>query len=127
MAGASLAGRASPRNKRRLRPKCAGVVPSHLRRWYPDRARALPRRMVRSGRIDALAGLAQQVEQLPCKHQVVGSNPSAGTNTTFRLFPRSPPPGTGRPGWWLVRPNSLGMSKARVRLPEPFEPGNAHD
>ena len=30
------------------------------------------------------AGLAQLVEQLPCKHQVVGSSPSAGTNLVFR-------------------------------------------
>lgn len=30
------------------------------------------------------AGLAQLVEQLPCKHQVVGSNPTSGTKTTHQ-------------------------------------------
>ena len=28
---------------------------------------------------NSLAGLAQLVEQLPCKHQVAGSTPAAGT------------------------------------------------
>ena len=75
VAGASLAGRA-PRNKRRLRPM-AGVVPSHLRRWYPEVSGVTASHGAEWAQ--PLAGLAQQVEQLPCKHQVVGSNPSAGT------------------------------------------------
>ena len=34
------------------------------------------------------AGLAQLVEQLPCKHQVVGSSPSAGTILVSRTAPQ---------------------------------------
>lgn len=30
---------------------------------------------------NTFAGLAQLVEQLPCKHQVASSNPAAGTKT----------------------------------------------
>ena len=74
----------------------AGIIPSRLLRWYPEASGVTASH--RAEWVQPLAGLAQQVEQLPCKHQVVGSNPSAGTNTTFRPFPRSPSPGYGRSG-----------------------------
>ena len=33
-----------------------------------------------------IAGLAQLVEQLPCKHQVASSNPAAGTKILTNLY-----------------------------------------
>ena len=55
----------------------AGIIPSRFLRWYPEPSGVSVRLCAHA--IATLAGLAQQVEQLPCKHQVVGSNPSAGT------------------------------------------------
>ena len=52
-----------------------------------------------------IAGLAQMVEQLPCKHQVESSIPSAGTNFSQYNHPMS-----------LVQSTAQGISYARMRL-----------
>ena len=43
-------------------------------------------RRLRKKTLEHPAGLAQLVEQLPCKHQVAGSTPAAGT-ISHRLTP----------------------------------------
>ena len=61
----------------------ADVIPSRFLRWYPEPSGVSVR--LCADAMQPLAGLAQQVEQLPCKHQVVGSNPSAGTKQNSDL------------------------------------------
>lgn len=72
------------------------------------------------------AGLAQLVEQLPCKHQVEGSNPSAGT------IPAPPPvtPKRHRPEQNLTTsPKATSLSTPfQVICPtRPARPVLAHD
>lgn len=43
-------------------------------------SRRKPQRVGRRVQHQIIAGLAQLVEQLPCKHQVAGSTPAAGTS-----------------------------------------------
>ena len=50
------------------------VVPTPTLRYFPPPAPGT------SGRTPVFAGIAQLVEQLICNQQVVGSNPSAGSN-----------------------------------------------